>query len=58
MQFAKHIKRNIFNLLSDGRHMPGIDDPIEESLVVAAGQSYEEDDDSHLGAVGGSSPED
>ncbi len=58
VQFAKHIKRNIFNLLSTRRHVPGIDDPLEESPVVVAGQRDKEDDDSHLGAVGGSFTDD
>ncbi len=47
VQFAKHMKRAIVNLLSEKRHVPGIDDPVEQE------QEYDVEDDSHLGAVGG-----
>ncbi len=57
VQFATHIKRNIVNLLSDKRCVPGVDDPVEESQAVLPGQVHDVDDDSHLGAVGGNVPD-
>ncbi len=55
VQFALHLKRKIINLLSTSRHVPGIDDPLE---AIPLEYAEEQDDDSHLGAVRGSFPED